>query len=147
MKKIHQTEKTFHKWLISFGHILEIVLCIFVAFGLVVSLGPLRGQLRALWLGENLAFSHFLESAFNLVIGIEFIDMLTKHNPGSAMEVLLYAIVRHMVIEGGTMLDMFIGTLAILVIFIVRRYFFVRSFEEENEEKKIEGETVKDEVI
>ena len=36
----------------------------------------------------------------DLVIGIEFIKMLIKHTPGSVVEVLLFALSRHMVLEG-----------------------------------------------
>ncbi len=138
MKKFHAAEMKFRKGLIVFGHILEIVICSFVAIGLIVSLKPFAGQIQALLHGENLAFSHFLEAALNLVIGIEFIDMLAKHSPGSAIEVLLYAIVRHMLIERGSTLDILIGTIAILIIFVVRKFFFVTSFEEEKEEKFLE---------
>ena len=38
------------------------------------------------------AFNTFLGHVFNLVIGVEFIKMLSKHTPGSAIEVLLFAI-------------------------------------------------------
>ena len=40
------------------------------------------------------SFQAVLEQAFNLVIGIEFIKMLAKHTPGSAIEVLLFAMAR-----------------------------------------------------
>ncbi len=130
MARFHVFEMHLRNVFVIVGHVLELILCLFVAVGLFISLKPLSGQLGALLTGESLDFHHFLESAFNLVIGIEFIDMLTKHSPGSAIEVLLYALVRHMVIEGGSTLNMLIGTLAILVIFVVRKFFFVKSFEE-----------------
>ena len=131
MKKFHEIEKKVLKVIIQAGHILEIVLAVLIMIGLILSLRPLVTQMGHLGSGMEEALPHFLEAAFNLVIGIEFVDMLTKHSPGSALEVLLYAIVRHMVLEGGTTKDMVIGTFAILVIFIVRKYFFVDSFEEE----------------
>ncbi len=36
----------------------------------------------------------FLADALQIIIGIEFIKMLAKHTPGSAIEVLLFAIAR-----------------------------------------------------
>ncbi len=131
MKKFHEIENKILKCIIMFGHILEIVLAVLIMIGLILSLKPLVLQMVGLGNGVEEALPHFLELAFNLVIGIEFVDMLTKHSPGSALEVLLYAIVRHMVLEGGTTKDMIIGTGALLVIFIIRKYFFVNSFEEE----------------
>lgn len=131
MKTFHKIEKKVLKCIILFGHVLEIVLAVLIMVGLIISLKPLVLGVGELGTGMEEALPHFLEAAFNLVIGIEFVDMLTKHSPGSALEVLLYAIVRHMVLEGGTTKDMIIGTGAILVIFIIRKYFFVESFEEE----------------
>ncbi|MGX8687492.1 MAG: hypothetical protein ACSW8K_06835 [bacterium] len=131
MKTFHKIENKVLKCIILFGHVLETVLAILIMVGLIISLKPLVLQLGELGTGMEEVLPHFLEAAFNLVIGIEFVDMLTKHSPGSALEVLLYAIVRHMVLEGGTTKDMVIGTFAILVIFIVRKYFFVKSFEED----------------
>ena len=131
MKSFHKIETKVLKCIILFGHVLEIVLAVLIMVGLIISLKPLVLEVGELGNGLGEALPHFLEAAFNLVIGIEFVDMLTKHSPGSALEVLLYAIVRHMVLEGGTTKDMIVGTGAILVIFIIRKYFFVKSFEEE----------------
>lgn len=131
MKTFHKIETKVLKFIILFGHVLETVLAILIMIGLIISLKPLVLTMGELGSGMEEVLPHFLEAAFNLVIGIEFVDMLTKHSPGSALEVLLYAIVRHMVLEGGTTKDMIIGTGAILVIFIIRKYFFVKSFEED----------------
>ncbi|MBQ5361451.1 MAG: transporter [Lachnospiraceae bacterium] len=131
MKTFHKIETKVLKFIILFGHVLETVLAILIMIGLIISLKPLVLAMGELGSGMEEVLPHFLEAAFNLVIGIEFVDMLTKHSPGSALEVLLYAIVRHMVLEGGTTKDMIIGTGAILVIFIIRKYFFVKSFEED----------------
>ena len=131
MKTFHKIETKVLKCIILFGHVLETVLAILIMIGLIISLKPLVLAMGELGTGMEEVLPHFLEVAFNLVIGIEFVDMLTKHSPGSALEVLLYAIVRHMVLEGGTTKDMIIGTGAILVIFIIRKYFFVKSFEED----------------
>ena len=43
----------------------------------------------------------------DIVIGIEFIKMLAKHSPGSSLEVLLYAIARHLVAVSYTHLDVY----------------------------------------
>ena len=47
----------------------------------------------------------FLSTAFTVVIGIEFLKMLSRHNMSSAVEVLLFAIARQMVIEHTTPME------------------------------------------
>ena len=64
----------------------------------------------------------------DIVIGIEFIKMLAKHSPGSSLEVLLYAIARHLVVGHDSALENLLSVGAIALIFIVRKYFFVPAF-------------------
>ena len=59
---------------------------------------------------------------------IEFIKMLAKHSPGSVLEVLLYAIARHMIVGHEDAVQNLVSVVAIALIFIIRKYFFVPSF-------------------
>ena len=63
-----------------------------------------------------------------MVIGIEFVKMLAKHSPGSAIEVLLFAIARQMVVEHTSPVENLVSILAILLIFVIREYLFVPAF-------------------
>lgn len=64
----------------------------------------------------------FLADALQIIIGIEFIKMLAKHTPGSAVEVLLFAIARKIIIEHNTMMDTLLGVIAIGILFGTRKY-------------------------
>ena len=64
-----------------------------------------------------------------LVIGIEFIKMLVKHTPGSVIEVLLFAISRHAILEGGNAVSNLLTVCAIAVIFAIRRFLYIESFD------------------
>ena len=61
-------------------------------------------------------------------IVLEFIKMLAKHSPGSVLEVLLYAIARHMIVGHEDAVQNLVSVGAIALIFIIRKYFFVPSF-------------------
>ena len=134
---------------------LEILVALVVVVALACSFWPLLKELPAMLFPAEGAVTdglqQFLGHAFNLIIAIEFIKMLTKHNPGSALEVLMYAIARHMVIGGDHGVDLLINVSAIALIFAVRKYLFVSSFgaghhaavaeeEEEDEEDEEEDE-------
>lgn len=129
---LHQKEEEakhkIREQLAEVASFLEIAVAVFVLLGLVVSQIPLLRELPVLWHSDTLLFHEFLEHAFNLVIGIEFIKMLAKHSPGSALEVLLYAIARHMVLDSGSALENLLGVAAIGLIFVIRKYFFVPTF-------------------
>lgn len=109
--------------------LLEVLLSILVLAGLLVSTIPIAQEMLSLWFSDNTdAFQTFLGHAFNLVIGIEFIKMLAKHSPGSALEVLLYAIARHMILGHGTAVENLISVVSIGIIFLIRKFVFVPSF-------------------
>ena len=111
--------------------IFEIGIAIIVAVGFIMSVVPLVTNIPLLMSHSEgtAAYRHFLESALDLVIGIEFIKMLIKHTPGSVVEVLLFALSRHMVLEGGNAMENLLTVCAIAVIFAIRRFLFVESFE------------------
>lgn len=72
---------------------------------------------------HTMEITTFLSTAFELIIGIEFVKMLSKHTPSSAVEVLLYAIARQLISnEEGKMIEALIGVIAIGILFAIRKY-------------------------
>ena len=109
---------------------LEIVISIMVLVTIIIVGVRVFGEVVGLALDAE-ATSHFdtvLAHAFNLVIGVEFIKMLAKHTPGSAIEVLLFAIARQMVVEHMSPVENLLGIIAIAIIFFIRKFLFVPSF-------------------
>ena len=93
--------------------------------GLVLDMGIFNGKPF-----DYKNFSDFLANAFSLVIGIEFIKMLIKHTPGSVVEVLLFAIARGLIVEHAATWETLIGIVAIAIVFAIRKYLFINSFDE-----------------
>ena len=84
--------------IIQASSLLEILLSGLVLIGLLFSAVPLIRWMPGLLIdGNEVEIRTFLERSLDIVIGIEFIKMLAKHSPGSSLEVLLYAIARHLV--------------------------------------------------
>mgnify|MGYP007084308856 CR=1 FL=1 len=116
-------------FIIQASTLLEISLSGLVLIGLLLSVVPLIKWMPGLLIdGNNVEIRTFLERALDIVIGIEFIKMLAKHSPGSSLEVLLYAIARHMVIGHESSFENLLSVCAIALIFIVRKFFFVPAF-------------------
>ena len=116
-------------FIIQSSTLLEISLSGLVLIGLLISIVPLIQWMPGLFIdGNDVEIRTFLERALDIVIGIEFIKMLAKHSPGSSLEVLLYAIARHMVIGHESAFENLLSVGAIALIFIVRKFFFVPAF-------------------
>ena len=116
-------------FIIQSSTLLEILLSGLVLIGLLLSIVPLLQWMPGLFIdGNDVEIRTFLERALDIVIGIEFIKMLAKHSPGSSLEVLLYAIARHMVIGHESAFENLLSVAAIALIFVVRKFFFVPAF-------------------
>lgn len=111
--------------------LLEMIIGAFLVISIAILIVFLAKDLRVIALSGSQvdAFNIFLASAFNLVIGIEFIKMLCKHSPGTVVEVLLFAIARQLIVEHTSTYDNLIGIISIAILFAVRKYLFY-SFDE-----------------
>ena len=115
--------------IIQASSLLEVLLSGLVLIGLLLSVVPLiRWMPGLLFDGNEAEIRIFLERSLDIVIGIEFIKMLAKHSPGSSLEVLLYAIARHLVVGHDSAVENLLSVGAIALIFIVRKFFFVPAF-------------------
>ena len=109
--------------IIQASSLLEILLSGLVLIGLLFSAVPLiKWMPGLLFYGNEVEIRSFLERSLDIVIGIEFIKMLAKHSPGSSLEVLLYAIARHLVVGHDSALENLLSVGAIALIFIVRKF-------------------------
>ena len=110
--------------------IVETAISALVLIAIVVAGLQIAVQIFGLALAPDVtdAFDTLLRNAFNVVIGVEFVKMLAKHSPGSAIEVLLFAIARQMVVEHTSPAENLLSIIAILLIFVIRKYLFVPAF-------------------
>lgn len=127
--KEERFKRIFRDQIAEAAGILEVVLSGIVLVALLLSIVPLVELMPGLLTdAESIEVHTFLERALDIVIGIEFIKMLAKHSPGSVLEVLLYAIARHMIVGHEDAVQNLVSVGAIALIFIIRKYFFVPSF-------------------
>lgn len=70
------------------------------------------------------ALNTFLQNALSLVVGVEFVKMLVRHTPDNVVEVLIFAISRHMIVYHLEMWEMLIGVICIALLFVIRKFLF-----------------------
>lgn len=78
------------------------------------------------------SFSNFLKNALGLVVGVEFVKMLVRHTMDNVVEVLIFAISRHLIVYHLEIWEMLIGVLCIAVLFAIRKFLVVSSDEEKH---------------
>lgn len=123
---IKKQEKTLLKLSKVFELVLSIIILIIVFLGMM-DLSRSVYQSYIVDFATPVEYSElnsFLAEGLLLVIGVELVVMLCLHVPGTLIEVLLFAIARKLILLPKTsgMIDLFLGILAIGIIFGIRKY-------------------------
>ncbi|WP_291236014.1 phosphate-starvation-inducible PsiE family protein [Frisingicoccus sp.] len=78
------------------------------------------------------SFSNFLKNALGLVVGVEFVKMLVRHTMDNVVEVLIFAISRHLIVYHLEIWEILIGVLCMAILFAIRKFLVVSSDEEKH---------------
>ena len=135
------TDKFFNK-VLKFVHYFELAIALMLMIGLLAGLVALALQLYngiASTGADMFGMSDFLGKAFNVIIGVEFLKMLIKQTPGSVLEVLLFSIARQLVVDHASALEYLLSILSIALLFIIRKYLYVPTFDDEDCHNKEHG--------
>ena len=75
-------------------------------------------------------FDGIMSVSLTLVVCVEFIKMLYRHNYETVIHVLLFAIARQMIVYHEGMFDMLIGVVAIIGLFAAKKFLIGKYSEE-----------------
>ena len=107
----------------------EFAMAVIICVGIIVSLPDLFKYMLEI-VNSTQAHSYKLFQAFLahvllMVIGLEFVAMLINHEEYQVIYIMIMVVARKMLIYGDNTRDLFIGVLAIAVLFVVRKYFTI----------------------
>lgn len=114
-------ERLYHhiKW-VEFGIAGILVLALVVIAGrMIVDFWQVAPSL-----GSEELIDLILADAFLLVIGVEFVKMIIKPTSENILEVIMLTITRSLIMDHSSMVQTLIGVLSMLILFIIRKYFF-----------------------
>ncbi len=139
MQRLKEKKEKVFQMVLRFEHVLdltEILLALIVVVALAVCLFPILREIPHLFVAgvEEDGFRHFLRQLLDQVVGIECVKTQIKHTPSPVLEVMAFAIARHMVVAETSALEDLVAVLSIGVIFLIRRYSYIRSFESSKDE-------------
>ena len=121
MKGIGMTD-IFKKLMLRVAEFMEIILAIYLVVVLILVIGRTIVVETPMIFTEMTSIHHFLELSLTLAVAIEFVKMLCMHTPGTLIEVLLFAIARHMIVESPTPFQNLVIVLSIVALFAARKY-------------------------
>ncbi|ABR46997.1 hypothetical protein Amet_0772 [Alkaliphilus metalliredigens QYMF] len=126
----------FKKKLVKYAMNLELIIAVCIVVAVIAGIVVLAKHLAVIAVadGYNIyeTFKKFLSIALLLIIGVEMVLMLLSHSTSSILELVLYAITRKMLIYSETMLDLILGTVAIAIVFVIRKYLMSNKYRKES---------------
>ena len=84
------------------------------------------------------SLSDYLKYLFDALIAIELIKLLCRNDLYSMVEVLLFAVTRHLIIQHVSTVEILIGIVAIAVLFAIRKFLFIHPETYEQEQRRRE---------
>ncbi|MBS4881538.1 hypothetical protein [Peptoniphilus grossensis] len=112
--------------LLKLVNLFEIVVSIMLIAGVIISVPDiLKYYFKILTSDATLSykiFQNFLSHVLLLVIAIEFVVLMIAHTDTNIIHLILLVISRKMLVYSDTMLDLLIATIAIAVLFAVRKF-------------------------
>lgn len=138
-------------------YVLEFAMAVTIIVGIVISVPDLFKYMLDIahsTKGSSYRlFQSFLSHVLLMVIGLEFVAMLINHEEYQIIYIMIMVVARKMLIYGDNTRDLFIGVLAIAVLFIVRKYFTIHKilanagvaiFDAETKMEKVNEHLVRD---
>lgn len=135
MESIFEKLKKYVKKICS---LLDLIVAILVLIAILCSIAGLLKDVdvyRRLFT-DTTEFKHYLEQVFMLVIGIEFLGMLCKPSSENVIEVLIFLVARHMIVQDTTPYQDFVSVISVSLLCVVRRYLWIveRKYKKESTE-------------
>ena len=109
---------------------LELILAVIVLVSILVAALPLIRDLYCMAESffrtgkSSVDLKVLLAAAIQLIIAVEFVKMLAKHSPASAVEVVLFVIAKRVILDESTSVEMLLGVLSLAILFAIRKYLF-----------------------
>lgn len=111
---------------------MEVVASIIIIIVIVVMMFNLMDDVvfeNSIFDMETEEFTRFLADTLSLIVGLEFVKLLTRQRAVDLIEVMQLAVARQMIVEHLSMKEIIIGVTAIAVLFAIRKFLFLKESE------------------
>ncbi|KIR02302.1 hypothetical protein P261_01117 [Lachnospiraceae bacterium TWA4] len=114
-------EKLF-KSLEKLSHIFELITAFFVVIAVLIGLCSLAMELVHIPMSDTARFiEHYIKDILEVVIGIEFLKMLLKPDADSILEVLIFVVTRHMIVQSTSVYEDLIVIISVAILLILKQ--------------------------
>lgn len=116
--------------------ILELGISLLIIAGIAVHLTGLPSEMGLL-AAEGM--NGYLKYLYDILIAIELIKLLCRHDLSSMIEVLMFAVSRQVIIEHLRVWENLVAVVSIAALFAIRKFLFIHKETYEEEKKRRMG--------
>lgn len=119
--------------------IVEIAAALLLLIGILLSIfGILKDFMVFGSLIENVSmFKQYLEDIFIIVIGAEFLQMLCRPTTDNVIEVVIFLLARHMIVEDTSTFENFLSVISIVFLCVVSRTLRLKEKKDSSSEERM----------
>ena len=117
------------KIIFSIPAVIEFVVAIIISVVICIAIAGLLMETSISSIFETGGLMIFLKKATEIIIGIEFVRLIFSHTMNATFEVIIMAIVRQIIMGHRPALDTILFVFATAVLFVIRKYFFVKQID------------------
>ena len=132
LQKLHKAQK-------RLAHMMggvELLISLLVIVGILCRLATLPAQLFVI---PSEGMGNYLQYLFDILIAVELIKLLCSHDLSSMIEVLMFAVSWHLIIDHLTAWEIMVAVLSIAILFAIRKFLFIHVETYEEEKKRRSG--------
>ena len=86
---------------------------------------------------RDFEYTNLFAVALQLIIGVEFVKMLSKHTPESVIEVLLFVVAKRVIVDSNSSsLEVLWGVVAIAALYAVKKFLVDKTVKEDKNKDK-----------
>lgn len=111
------------------SQLLEIMVGLLATFPIVLAIFGMVSKIFTFNYFEDGLLLAFIQQTIEIIIGIEFVKLIFIHTMDSTIEVIIMAIMRQIIVEHPSSLDTLALVTAICLLFLVRKFLFVRELD------------------
>lgn len=93
-----------------------------MAIAIVINIASLVLELGEISLSDtHTFFEHYLKNILEAVIGVEFLKMLLKPKPDTILEVLIFVVTRHMIVQTTSVYEDLIVIISVGILLVLKK--------------------------
>ena len=113
----------------------EVIIAIFIFAAIAIQIRNLPAHLDA---SSHKQFTEFMQVVLDILMCLELIMMLCRHDLDSIIEVMIFAVTKNLLVVHDSNIHVLFGVIALALLFGIRKFLFLSSAELEEHKQHLD---------